>query len=378
MDLNKLKKKRAAQKAVISRHLQKLEDSTDDCVQFQMIFHNLQSKVAALEELNENIITLTEEEDFEVEMVETEDCMLDLKIQIRNMEAEQRQPSGNVIPPPLLNPVDPPLDEPPMNNSANIAYHSENTSGNTTNSTSDGHVSDISIHNGQYSQFHKLPKLTLPIFTGNILEWQTFWDSFESSVHNNVSLSDVQKFTYLRSLLHDDAARVIQGFPLTHSNYTQAVALLRERFGQEHKIINAYMQCLLDLPRPYSDINSLRNFQEKMESYIRGLQSLGQGQDSYGNLLVPVVLEKLPAEIKRNMTRDHGNSNWQLPELRLALKKEIAILESGQSLHTGEVHNATASFLTGTRFHPNGARKQQTTNEKRAERPRCVFCGDHQ
>jgi hypothetical protein len=170
---------------------------------------------------------------------------------------------------------------------------------------------------------------------------------------------------------------VIQGFPLTHSNYTQAVALLRERFGQEHQIITAYMQCLLDLPRPYSDINSLRNFQEKMESYIRGLQSLGQGQDSYGNLLVPVVLEKLPAEIKRNMTRDHGNSNWQLLELRQALKKEIAILESGQSLHTGEVHNAAASFLTGIRFHPNGSRKQQTTNEKRAERPRCPFCGDH-
>lgn len=95
-----------------------------------------------------------------------------------------------------------------------------------------------------------------------------FWDSFELSVHNNISLSDMQKFTYLKSLLHDDAARVIQGFPLTHSKYIQAVELLKERFRQKHRIINAYMQCLLDLPRPIFNINSLRNFQEKMEAYI--------------------------------------------------------------------------------------------------------------
>ena len=35
-----------------------------------------------------------------------------------------------------------------------------------------------------------------------------------------------------------------------------------------------------------------------MESYIRGLQSLGQGQDSFGNQLVPVILEKLPADVE--------------------------------------------------------------------------------
>ena len=84
--------------------------------------------------------------------------------------------------------------------------------------------------------------------------------------------------------------------------------LLKERFGQEHQIVNAYMQSLLELPRTTSTILSLRTFQEKMESYIRGLQSMGQGQDSFGNLLVPVILEKLPTDVKRNMTLEHGNN----------------------------------------------------------------------
>ena len=85
--------------------------------------------------------------------------------------------------------------------------------------------------------------------------------------------------------------------------------------------MNAYMQGLLELPRPTSTIVSLRTFQEKMESYIRGLQSLGQGQESFGNLLISVILGKLPADVKRNMTRDHGNNKYQLQDLRQALKK---------------------------------------------------------
>ena len=125
---------------------------------------------------------------------------------------------------------------------------------------------------------------------------------------NLASLSDIQRFSYLRSLLQGDAAKVTEGFPLTHASYIHAMELLEERFGQEHQIVNAYMQSLLELPRPTSTILSLRTFQEKMESYIRGLQSMGQGQDSFGNLLVPVILEKLSTDVKRNMTLEHDNN----------------------------------------------------------------------
>ena len=41
----------------------------------------------------------------------------------------------------------------------------------------------------------KLPKLTLKQFNRNHRNWTTFWDSFESSIHNN------DKFNYLNSLL---------------------------------------------------------------------------------------------------------------------------------------------------------------------------------
>ena len=310
---------------------------------------SLQTKYAALVDLNENILVLTEEDDYETEMVDTEDVMLDLKLKLQDFQ--KKMSADGDIPPPLLNPEEPPLGQQPSRDHSHSA--SDDSSATSRDRT---YVSNSSVNSSQSSQFHKLPKLSLPIFTGNILEWQTFWDSFESSVHHNDSLSDIQRFSYLRSLLQGDAARVIEGFPLTHTNYIQAVELLKERFGQEHQIVYAYMQGLLELPRPTSTIVSLRMFQEKMESYIRGLQSLGQGQESFGNLLVSVILGKLPVDVKHNMTRDHGNNKWQLQDLRQALKKEIDILESGLPTLTSEMYLATASFFTSTGSNPQRTR----------------------
>ena len=59
----------------------------------------------------------------------------------------------------------------------------------------------------------RLPKLTLPSFSGNPLEWLTFWDSFQAAIHLNPNLSGIQKFNYLKVQLQGDAARTIEGFP---------------------------------------------------------------------------------------------------------------------------------------------------------------------
>ena len=89
-----------------------------------------------------------------------------------------------------------------------------------------------------------LPKLTLPIFEGDPLLW--LWDSFESAVHSNNVLSDVQKLNYLRAHLGGEASRAIAGFPLTSANRCQSVDLLKDKFGQPQRIINAHAHACTD------------------------------------------------------------------------------------------------------------------------------------
>ena len=61
----------------------------------------------------------------------------------------------------------------------------------------------------------KLPKITLPRFSGKVTKFQAFWDSFESAVDKYPSLSTVDKFNYLNALLEESAARSTQGLSLS-------------------------------------------------------------------------------------------------------------------------------------------------------------------
>ena len=49
---------------------------------------------------------------------------------------------------------------------------------------------------------NRLPKLTLPIFSGDHVAWQTFHDSFKAVVHDNATLNKIQKFNYWHAKLH--------------------------------------------------------------------------------------------------------------------------------------------------------------------------------
>ena len=64
----------------------------------------------------------------------------------------------------------------------------------------------------------KLPKLKLLTFDGQLSKWQQFWDFYERNIHGNPKLGNIDKFSYLCSLLHGKAAKVIEGFQITSAN----------------------------------------------------------------------------------------------------------------------------------------------------------------
>ena len=99
-------------------------------------------------------------------------------------------------------------------------------------------------------------RLTKLSFSRNPLDWLTFWDSFQAAIHLNPNLSGIQKFNYLKSQLQGDAARCIDGIPLSDQNYLHAITLLRDHFGQTHKLVSAHMQAFIEAPNPTNILNS--------------------------------------------------------------------------------------------------------------------------
>ncbi|XP_074653596.1 uncharacterized protein LOC141907754 [Tubulanus polymorphus] len=114
-----------------------------------------------------------------------------------------------------------------------------------------------------------LPKLQHPNYNGNLKEWPTFWGLFETSVHLNSQFSEIEKFSYLKS----------------------AVSLLKTRFGQNHKISQAYLSALVDLSPPNNEQSSLRKFYDECNCHMRQLNALGTSHDNYGAIFELEIIE---------------------------------------------------------------------------------------
>ena len=240
---------------------------------------------------------------------------------------------------------------------------------------------DREVNHAASSQFaiSCLPKLTLPTFSGDPLAWQMFWDSFNTAIHANPSLSGVQKFNYLKAQLQSDAERTIAGLPLTELNYQHSIALLAECFGQPHKLVSAHTQALLEMPNPTSNLASLQAFYDLSESHTRGLSSLGKTKETNGDLLIPIILGKLPMEMRKNLAQEHTNTEWTIDELMSAILKEIRIFESGFYTMNSQAtpdppHRSTAAFHITSR----GATHNTNPNTDGKRKVSCIYCkGPH-
>ena len=189
----------------------------------------------------------------------------------------------------------------------------------------------------------KLPKLALKRFNGDLTRWATFWDSFESSIHNHPGLSDIDKFNYLNTLLEGPASEAISGLKLTTANYSEAVAILKRRFGRKQIIIAKHMEVLLSVDVVMSEHNlkGLRHLYDVVEAQVRGLKSLGVPAEAYGSLLTSVLLNKLPRELRLVVSRQMSEEEWTLDSLMEVLEREITARERavGTSNQVPRRHN---------------------------------------
>ena len=175
----------------------------------------------------------------------------------------------------------------------------------------------------------RLPKLEVKNFKESVFEWQEFWDAFESSIHTNAGLSDVDKFSYLKGLVDEPAKSAISGFSLTAANYGSAVELLMRRFGKPSTIQRAHINELLSVQAVYRERETarLRALYDKIECHYRGLIALKVDEATYSSIVVPTLLEKLPESVRLTMTRGKNFKEWTMDDLLKHLLVEVELRE---------------------------------------------------
>ena len=175
----------------------------------------------------------------------------------------------------------------------------------------------------------RLPKLQLRHFNGDLTRWTSFWESFEAAVDSNPDLSNVEKFNYLTSLLENTAREAIAGLSLTEANYTEAVSTLKRRFGGTQQIISKHMEALLQVEAVTNsqNVKALRCLFDNLSPHMRSLASLKVKEETYRNLLCPVLINKIPSDMQLIVSRKVPEAKWELKTLMSAIEEEIVARE---------------------------------------------------
>ena len=228
----------------------------------------------------------------------------------------------------------------------------------------------------------KLPKLEINKFDGEPTNWRSFIDSFEATIDNNDTLANVEKMNYLINYLVGEASSTISGLKLSSENYEVALNLLKERYADPQIIISAHMNKLLNLEPVHNilDVKNLRHLYDSTEAQVRSLRPLGLDATSYGPLLIPILLQKLPEELKLVISRQFGGkTTWDIENFLEAFKHE---LEAREKVSAGDEHfSSNSSFsnfpFSGSTLH-NSGRYFKTSPANKPKFYGCVFCGgDH-
>ena len=177
----------------------------------------------------------------------------------------------------------------------------------------------------------RLPKIEMPKFDGKVTQWQSFWDQFTAIIDNSEQ-SNVNKFSYLRSLLTGEALASIKGLALTAENYVTAKTILERCFGRKERIIFGHLQEMLSANKlSFAANDSLWNLFDTIQTHVRSLENLDIKGDKYGVILTPLILHQLPSNIRLEWSRVGEGHGRDLDFLLEFLYDEIRRMERSQT-----------------------------------------------
>lgn len=188
-------------------------------------------------------------------------------------------------------------------------------------------------------QMH-LPRISLPVFSGDYASWGSFYDLFLSMVVNNASLNNVEKMHYLKTCLSGDAARRVINLPVSEDTFSIAWAALIARYENKRVLISAQLDKLLSIkPIKTKSAEELSSLLTTVTESLGALQALDCQITSWDPLLIHLLNRLLDAETREDW-EVHLGSSTVYPTLQQFEEFLVGRIRAWESL---KAHAAGAS-----------------------------------
>ncbi|KAI3383427.1 hypothetical protein SNEBB_008161 [Seison nebaliae] len=143
----------------------------------------------------------------------------------------------------------------------------------------------------------RLPPVELVQFNGEPQQWSHFWQNFCSLVDNNVKLGNFGKHQYLRRSLEGEAAKLVEGLPVTGETYESVKEMLKESFGQVKYIIESLFQRLMAI-RPLKSSTEIMKFCTNIQCIVRSIRSVSIQDKEHEIFSVIMIQQKMTASMR--------------------------------------------------------------------------------
>lgn len=182
----------------------------------------------------------------------------------------------------------------------------------------------------------KLPRIQLPTFSGIYDEWPAYQDLYMSLVHNNPTLSKVQKLHYLKSSLTGEALSLVKHVQVTEVNYDGALSMLKARFGNKRIIVNSILKRMFAQKKlPTQTAHNIKSILDTTTECLNALTNLNLSTSSWDtlthSLIVFLVVQKLDPETHREWEEvAYDDNDDELPKweaLQKFLQSKFRTLE---------------------------------------------------
>ncbi|KAL6738361.1 hypothetical protein Aduo_011917 [Ancylostoma duodenale] len=173
------------------------------------------------------------------------------------------------------------------------------------------------------------PMLEIPSFSGNFREFNSFWAVFESLVHNDDELSDIDKFLFLKQALKGRAAVTISCIPVVGDRYHAAVNILKKQFDRSANMADIIINEIERLQRASESPRSCRETFEAINSRIIHLEQTGMRMNA-DRVWRRMILSKFPefictTVIQKETECDHS---FDVSEIMNTIDDVIALRET--------------------------------------------------
>lgn len=217
----------------------------------------------------------------------------------------------------------------------------------------------------------RLPALELPSFSGEFSEFNVFYESFKSLIHDNNDLDKTQKVQYLASKLSGKALTVCAGIPPTADNYDIIFQNLVEKYQCKRSQAKVYLSKILNFKPVRSESpDQLNQLIDELCASVLALKNVDLTSLS-DFMLAHVTLSKLDGETARLFEMSlKSNEIPTFTKVHTFLKDQVKILSRLEVSNPGSGKPSSSSSQKSSP--PNKGKFGQTFIVKHSDS--CSIC----